>query len=156
MVQVGIMNNLFTILILDRNRHVREFLRREFTEAGFRAHVAKDGQEVLMIVDRGKPPDLLILDLEIPHGDGLQVLERLQGRVPPLPVVVHSFLAEHTNQPGLELAAALVEKRADPDCLKATVIEVLRKYYPERFFPYGCTTAVDSGLGVPGSGESGD
>jgi DNA-binding response OmpR family regulator len=150
------MNNHFTILIADRNRHVREFLRREFSEAGFRACVAKDGQEILTIVDCDTPPDLLILDLEMPHGDGLQVLERLQARVPPLPVVIHSFLAEHANQPGLEFAAALVEKKGDPNCLKTAVNEVLRRYYPNRFSLTVCATAAGGDLIDPGSGESGD
>jgi DNA-binding response OmpR family regulator len=147
------MNNLFTILIADRNRHVREFLRREFNEAGFRAQVAKDGQEVLMIVDCDAPPDLLILDLEMPHGDGLEVLQRLQERAPPLPVVIHSFLAEHANQPGLELAAALVEKKGDPNCLKTTVNEVLRRHYPERFARTMCGAAAGGSLRGSGSCE---
>jgi len=127
------MNNPFRILITDRNRHVREFLQREFRDAGYQAIVAKDGQEVLTILEAEKPPDLLILDLEIPHGDGVEILQQLQSRRPPLPVVIHTFLAEHSNQAALEKAAALVEKKGDTDCLKTTVVEVLKKHYPSRF-----------------------
>jgi CheY-like chemotaxis protein len=130
---VTAMNRPFRILIADRNRHVREFLRREFREAGYRAHVARDCREVLMMLDVSDPPDLLILDLEMPSGDSLQVLERLQARVPPLPVVIHAFLSEHVNQPALRHAAALVEKRGDTDRLKSAVVEVLKRHYPERF-----------------------
>jgi len=123
----------FRILIADRNRHVREFLRREFREAGYSVQVAKDGREVLMMLDVNEPPEVLILDLEIPLVDGLEIVERLFERVPPLPVVIHSFLAEHTNQPALKKAAALVEKKGDTNLLKRAVIEVLENYYPERF-----------------------
>lgn len=130
---VTAMNLQFRILIADKNRHVREFLRREFREAGFRAQVAKDCAEVLMMVDVNQPPHLLILDLEMPPGQGLQILERMQSRVPPLPVVIHAFLAEHVNQPALRHAAALVEKRGDTDRLKAAVIEVLKRNYPDKF-----------------------
>jgi DNA-binding response OmpR family regulator len=130
---VTAMNRPFRILITDRNRHVREFLRREFREAGYRANVARDCREVLMMLDVSDPPDLLILDLEMPSGDSIQVLERLQTRVPPLPVVIHAFLAEHVNQPALRHAAALVEKRGDTDRLKFAVVEVLKRHYPERF-----------------------
>ncbi len=95
--------------------------------------MAKDGQEVIAFVEAVTPPDLLILDLEMPHGDGLEILERLLNRLPPLPVVIHAFLAEHSNQAALEKVAALVEKKGDTDCLKTTVTEVLRKHYPSRF-----------------------
>jgi CheY-like chemotaxis protein len=127
------MNDPFRILITDRNRHVREFLEREFRGAGYQTQVAKDGQEVLALMEAEMPPDLLILDLEMPHGDGLQILQRLQTRLPPLPVVIHAFLAEHSNQAALDKVAALVEKEGDTNCLKTTVMEVLRKHYPSRF-----------------------
>ncbi|AFM25386.1 response regulator [Desulfomonile tiedjei] len=121
----------FKILITDRNRYVRELLRREFRETGFRVQTAKNCSEVLSMVDANDPPDLLILDLEIPFGNGLQILERMQARVPPLPVVVHAFLAEYVNQPALRLAAALVEKRGDIHILKSAVVEALERIYPE-------------------------
>jgi CheY-like chemotaxis protein len=127
------MNDPFRILITDRNRHVREFLEREFRGAGYQTQVAKDGQEVLALMEAEKPPDLLILDLEMPHGDGLEILQRLQTRLPPLPVVIHAYLAEHSNQAALDRVAALVEKEGDTNCLKTTVMEVLRKHYPSRF-----------------------
>jgi CheY-like chemotaxis protein len=127
------MNDPFRILITDRNRHVREFLEREFRDAGYQTQVAKDGQEVLALMGAEKPPDLLILDLEMPHGDGLEILQRLQTRLPPLPVVIHAFLAEHSDQAALDKVAALVEKEGDTNCLRTTVMEVLRKHYPTRF-----------------------
>ncbi|MBI5251041.1 MAG: response regulator [Desulfomonile tiedjei] len=130
---VTAMNTHFRILIADKNRHVREFLRRELREAGFRAQVAKDCGEVLMMVDVNEPPHLLVLDLEVPPGNSLQILERMQARVPPLPVIVHAFLAEYVNQPALRHAAALVEKGGNTDRLKTAVLEVLKRHYPENF-----------------------
>lgn len=139
------MNNPFRILIADRNRHVREFLRREFSEAGLCAQTARDGHEIMTFIDDNDPPDILILDLEIPQGDGMEVLKLLQKKVPSLPIVIHSFLSEDFNQPCLEKAAAVVEKKGDTDLLKETVIDVLKKYYPERF---------NSGTTYSASGEA--
>lgn len=82
------------------------------------------------MVNANDPPDLLILDLEIPFGNSLQILERMQAREPPLPVVVHAFLAEYVNQPALRLAAALVEKRGDIHILRSAVVEALERIYP--------------------------
>ena len=124
----------FTILIADRNPHVREFLRREFISAGYRVQVAKDGREVLRMTRADEPPDLLILDLDMPYVGGLAILEELQNRKCPLPVVVHTFLTEHAKHPVVQRAAGFWEKRGNNiDGFKATVAQVLRKCYPHRF-----------------------
>ena len=123
----------FTILIADRNRHVREFLRRELLADEYRVEVAKDGRELLMMIDVDKPPDLLILDLDIPFVGGVVLLERLKDQVPSLPIVIHSFLTEYSNHPAVQQVAAFVEKRGNIDRLKAVVLDVLRKRYPTRF-----------------------
>jgi CheY-like chemotaxis protein len=128
------MQRPFRILIADRNPHVREFLRREFRYAGYRVQVAKDSQEVLMLIDVQEPPHLLILDLDMPGGDALELLERLVGREPPLPVVVHALLPEQAELSALDKAVALVEKRGETQTLKNVVQDVLRKYYPDYAF----------------------
>jgi CheY-like chemotaxis protein len=127
------MNRLFRILIADKNRHVREFLRREFRGAGYRVQVAKDSEEVMMMVDAKDPPDLLVMDLEMPRGDGLETLEWLEARLPTLPVVIHAFLSEHPYHCDFENAAAVVEKEGDINRLKTAVFEVLKRFYPDRF-----------------------
>jgi DNA-binding response OmpR family regulator len=119
------------ILIADRNRHVREFLRRELLAEGYRVEVARDGRELLGQLDGDDPPQLLILDLEIPYLDELQVWARLKDCQPPLPVVIHTFLPEYPTNLTLPLAAVFLEKKGDTDQLKSVVAEVIRKNYPK-------------------------
>jgi len=126
------MNSSFRILIADRNRHVREFLQREFSSAGYQCELAANGQEILSRLQ--DPPHVLILDLEIPIIDGWQLLEAFATHRPRVPVIVHTFLGEYFNHPLLASADALVEKKGDPDSLKAAVLEVLARYYPEKLF----------------------
>jgi len=127
------MGDEFVILIADRNRHVREFLRRELMAEGYRVQVAKDGREVMMIIEGSDPPDLLILDLDAPYVGGSMILERLRIRNPPLPVVVHAFPTDYTGSLSEPRVAAFVEKSGDTDRLKAVVTDVLRELYPRRF-----------------------
>jgi DNA-binding response OmpR family regulator len=126
------MDSEFSILIADRNRHVRELLRRELTAEGYRVQTAKDGREVLVAVDGDSPPDLLVLDLDLPYVEGLNIMERLQNRTPPLPVVVHTFLTENTGELIAEQSAAFVEKSGDTDILKAAIEDMLQRFYPDR------------------------
>ena len=123
----------FVLIIADRNKHVREFLRRELMAEGYRIHVAKDDRELLRMIDGDDPPDLVILDLEIPFSGGLSILEKLQGRASPLPVVIHSFLTEPMSGLNGKHTAAIVEKCENTDFLKAAVEDMLRRFYPHRF-----------------------
>ncbi len=120
------------ILIADRNRNVRDLLRRELTAEGYVVEVARDAREVLGRINGEDPPQLLILDLEIPFLDEPEVWARLQDRQPPLPVVIHTFLPEYPTNLTLPITAAFLEKKGDTDQLKAVVAEVIGKHYPER------------------------
>jgi DNA-binding response OmpR family regulator len=135
------------ILIADRNRHVREFLRRELTAEGYQVEVARDGRELLSKINGEDPPHLLILDLEIPYLDELQVWEQIKDCHPPLPVVIHTFLPEYPTHLTVPLAAAFLEKKGDTDQLKSVVAEVIRKNYPRG------TAAARSVKGNPGGPE---
>jgi DNA-binding response OmpR family regulator len=121
----------YRILIADRNRHVRDLLRRELSAEGYAVDVARDGREVLARLNGDEPPHLLILDLEIPYLDEGEVWVRIQERQPPLPVVIHSFLPEYPTNLTLPIPAAFLEKKGDTDLLKAMVAEVIRRHYPE-------------------------
>ncbi len=120
------------ILIADRNRHVREFLRRELGAEGYQVVVAGDGRELLTLLSSGEPLHLLILDLEIPYLEELEIWARLQDRQPPLPVVIHTFLPEYPTRLTVPQAAAFLEKQGDTDHLKAVVAEVLDRHYPQQ------------------------
>ncbi|MCK8601562.1 response regulator [Desulfoferrobacter suflitae] len=126
------MDGTFQILIADRNRHVREFLRRELVSEGYRVLLAKDDKELLGIID-GQVPDVLILDLEIPHGGGLAVLQWIRDRNLSLPVVIHTFLTEYASHPAVQGRASVVEKMANTGILKAAIQDILKKNYPCRF-----------------------
>jgi DNA-binding NtrC family response regulator len=123
--------NSCKILIADRNRNVRDLLRRELTAEGYVVEVARDAREVLGRINGEDPPHLLILDLEIPYLDEPEVWARLEDRQPPLPVVIHTFLPEFPTHLTLPIAAAFLEKKGDTDQLKTVVAEVIGKHYPQ-------------------------
>ena len=130
------MRNQFTLLIADRNRHVRDFLRREFMAEGYAVALARDEMELLTSIQGDEPPDLIIADLEMPCSDGPEAIEKLLARNPLVPVVIHTFLTEEAAREVCGRAAAFLEKRGNNiDHLKETVLTVLRKSYPHRFPP---------------------
>jgi CheY-like chemotaxis protein len=124
----------FSVLIADRNPRVRDFLSRELISDGYRAKIARDGREVLQMIEADESYELLILDLDMPHVGGLSVLKTIQRRKPSLPVIIHTFLTEYEQHPAVRRAAGFLEKRGNNiDGFKAMVLQVLKKSYPNRF-----------------------
>jgi DNA-binding NtrC family response regulator len=118
----------FKILVADRNQHVREFLKRELMAEGYRVRLAKNVQEVLKQVYHSETLDLLILDPDLPGTDKLALLKKLQNRIPALPVVVHTYLADYTDYTNELSKLAFVEKSGSSvESLKKMVHEILRK-----------------------------
>jgi len=121
-----------TILIGDRNRHVREFLMREMGAEGYRIRLAKDAREVIRWIYRPEPLDLVILDLDMPDMEVFNILEELENRLPTLPLVIHTFRTDYADYPHVMAMATFVEKRGDSiDDLKRVVRQVLRKSHSE-------------------------
>lgn len=77
-----------TVLIVDDDGGFREALARRCQSLGLTVRTAADGLSALAMVTKD-PPDLLVLDINMPAGNGLGVAERLveDATIPPLPVV---------------------------------------------------------------------
>jgi DNA-binding NtrC family response regulator len=84
-------NKNFSILIADRNPHVRRLLERELKADGYQVRVADNGRGVLEWAYRLQPLDLIILDLDLPDIDEQTLFGNLQDRIPVLPIIIHSF-----------------------------------------------------------------
>jgi two-component system OmpR family response regulator len=68
-----------TILIVDDDPHIRQLLVFAFGKAGLDTVEAADGEEALTQVERQRP-DLVILDINMPRMDGLEVCRRLRAQ----------------------------------------------------------------------------
>jgi len=124
----------FIILVADRNRYVREFLRRELTGEGYEIILAKSAQEILDLIHEKRDIHLLILDVGVPCAKELSILEKAENRVPLLPVVVHSFFSDYREYMSQSGTTVFVEKTGNNvDQLKRVVSEVLKKTSNMRF-----------------------
>lgn len=75
------------ILIVEDSELVSAALRLLFEEHGFRVSVADCAADAIALASAGAP-DLMLLDLALPDGDGLTVLETLRDRGLPIPTTV--------------------------------------------------------------------
>lgn len=65
------------VLIVDDDEQVRTALRDYFAREGFTVTVAADGREAL-IMSAAVRPDLVILDVQLPYKDGIEVCQAIR------------------------------------------------------------------------------
>jgi two-component system OmpR family response regulator len=72
-----------SILVVDDDPHIRQLLAFAFAKAGHETREAEDGEAALAAVGE-RAPDLVVLDINMPRMDGLEVCRRLraQGELP--------------------------------------------------------------------------
>ncbi len=118
----------FTLLVADRNSHVRELIKREMTAEGYRVRLAGNSHEVIQQVYRHESLDLLILDPDLPDTDVSLLLKKLQNRIPYLPMVIHAFGSDYGDHTPFLKTAVFVDKGANSvEILKTVAYEILRK-----------------------------
>ena len=91
--------------------------------AGFSVDVAGDGEAALDRVAE-RPPDVIVLDLQMPGMDGRTFYRELRSRGNETPVIILSAFGALAGRRELH-AQAYMEKPFDPDDLVRTVQEVL-------------------------------
>jgi DNA-binding response OmpR family regulator len=116
------------ILIVDDDLEIRQLLGEELRDMGHESLYAADGVQAMSLVRRERP-DLVLLDLMLPAGDGFCVLERLQ-RIPEVaytPVIVFSGMrSPDVEERALMLGAReFVHKSFSGDNLTEAIARVL-------------------------------
>jgi two-component system, OmpR family, response regulator MprA len=76
-----------SILVVDDEPAIRDALRMILTQRGYRVLLAGDGEEALSMVASLRP-DLVILDILLPHLDGLTACRRLRAGGDEVPVLM--------------------------------------------------------------------
>lgn len=95
------------ILIVDDNVANTELLDAYLTAAGYRRDVAYDGEEALQKVE-AEAPDLILLDVMLPHVNGYEVCQRLKDDPDTrlIPIIMLTALQDLTDKiKGIEVGA---------------------------------------------------
>ncbi len=97
------------IMVVDDSLSVRRVLGNLIQGVGWKAIPARDGLEALELLQRGeRPPDVVLLDIEMPRMDGYELTATLRGlpEFATLPIVILTSRAgEKHRQRAFELGA---------------------------------------------------
>jgi class 3 adenylate cyclase len=97
----------FRVLVVDDDQDMAAFLVRLLVQQGLQADIAADGHAALAQIAAG-PPDLVLLDVQMPGPDGFEICRRLKASEATalLPVVLVTALEDHDSRVrGIEAGA---------------------------------------------------
>ena len=83
------------MLVVDDEENLRGFVRRNLEVRGFAVHTAANGLEALAIFN-SEFIDLVIMDLMMPHMDGMEAIRRIRNSSQ-APIIVLSALERGTR-----------------------------------------------------------
>ncbi|WP_295531124.1 response regulator [uncultured Thioclava sp.] len=92
-----------TVLVADDDRTIRTVLTQALTRAGCKVHATASLVTLMRWIEEGKG-DLVISDVMMPDGNGLEALPRIARERPGLPVIVIS--AQNTIMTAIQAAEA--------------------------------------------------
>ncbi len=120
-----------TVLVADDDRTIRTVLTQALTRAGCKVHATSSLLTLMRWVEEGKG-DIVISDVVMPDGNGLETLPKIRDLRPGLPVIIIS--AQNTIMTAIQAAEAdaydYLPKPFDlPDLMKraARALEVKRR-----------------------------
>jgi class 3 adenylate cyclase len=97
----------FRVLVVDDDPDMAGFLVRLLTQQGLKSEVAGDGHAALEMIS-ASPPDMVLLDVQMPGPDGFEICRRLKGSEATalLPVVLVTALEDQDSRVrGIEAGA---------------------------------------------------
>jgi len=93
------------VLVVEDDESIAEAVVFHLRRAGLMASAALDGLSGLRAV-RSNPPDVLVLDLMLPHVDGWHLIREIRSWLPQLPIIVVTARTnEHDRVEALSLGA---------------------------------------------------
>ncbi|OGK08140.1 MAG: hypothetical protein A2Y63_02445 [Candidatus Riflebacteria bacterium RBG_13_59_9] len=135
-----------TILVVDDEPNVREYLRTVLEDARFKVVTAADGKEALEVIQRERP-DFISLDLIMPKKSGHKLLYELKkdkdlSRIPVLIVTAHA--QDELGKGSLE------------DLLRNGVMSGPSTYLEKPINPLSYVRSIQRALGIEESKETED
>lgn len=119
--------NRQTILVVEDEASIQRVVRTYLESAGFQVLSSEDGAEALGVAERHRP-DLIVLDLNLPGMDGMEVAARLRQKSDVYILMLTARTEEVDRVAGLQIGADdYLTKPFSPRELVARVEAILRR-----------------------------
>lgn len=117
------------VLVVEDDESEAQLYEELFTDEGYEVRVVRDAERAIEAIREARP-DVVVLDINMPGKDGLDLLRELMDVDPTLPVVLNTAYAAYKDNFMSWSAVAYVLKTSDSTELLQTVRNVLLRGTP--------------------------
>lgn len=120
-----------SILLVDDNPSILEFLQQRLRALGYRVSIAVNGELAVEHVKRDKP-SLVVLDVTMPELNGYQACREIKAFDPTIPIIILTAKTDRADQFWAKQAGAdaFLPKPIDPAVVAARVEALLAQSAP--------------------------
>ncbi|MDH5669746.1 MAG: response regulator [Nitrospira sp.] len=88
-----------TLLLIEDELHTADLIKLTLQDIGYEILHVADGKEAARLIDALPPPALILLDMELPHVHGLDLLTQIRRKSTwvHVPVVMLTAVSDKTN-----------------------------------------------------------
>ncbi len=147
------------VMLVDDHALVRSAVRQALTAPDVEVVGEAAGADEALLLAPELRPDVLLLDINLPGGDGLRVLRELRPRLPETKIVMLTVSTERRDllEAIREGAAGFLTKDLSPEALLRTVRGIRRGDLPmSRSMAADVIRSLASRQPAPASGQGGD
>ena len=112
------------ILLVDDEEGIQLLYQEEFQEEGYEVISAFTGEEALEKF-KSESPDLVILDIQMPGMNGIEVLRQMKMVAPQLPIILSTAYHEYKQDLSAWASDEYIVKSPDLQKLKEAVSKYL-------------------------------
>jgi len=126
------------IMVVDDEEDIRFTIERamEFHTKDYEVILASGGEHCFQLLEEGKKPDIILLDLMMPGMDGFSVFDKLKARQSPYNSIPVVFLTAKKDNDSVEVGKLFgedyIEKPFDFEDLVQRIEKVLNKNEEEQ------------------------
>ena len=114
------------LLVADDDKNLAILYEQELSDEGYQVDVVNDARSAIERVEKD-PPDLLVLDIQMPGMDGIEALSHILGKNNQLPVILNTAYSNYKDNFMTWSADAYVVKSSDLTELKTTIQDILQR-----------------------------
>lgn len=121
-----------TVLVVEDDEFLREIVAMNLSKRGFQVFSAGEGQEALKLVKENPSIELVISDIQMPGGDGMELLKWIQELRSNQPkVVLMTGYSDVTKREALEAGAtSIISKPFQTEALLNLIHEIFPSTNP--------------------------
>ena len=117
---------MVTILCVEDYKNQLLLYELELSFEGYNIITATDGKEAVEKVQE-QPPDLIVMDINLPRMNGLDAMQRIKSINRDIPVIINTAFNNYKNRYSALSADAYIVKSGDLTELKNKIRELLNK-----------------------------